>query len=749
MPPKQFKIKTYKPEKHHHYLFFHEPWPHHQNLSQHGDNCCKNIVAWLSIMIEDLCGIEIHPTQVALYYQSTHKNVIADIEIQPSSEFQSPCLDPLLGAHHTTAFLKYGAERPNQITTIYYYDFARFNSPDRTNWSPITTTFPSLAPQFPVKRGGALHPAYPHPQPTDRGQLKLCSRLPGRLILGHPDCVPIPLEPTAPQPNPPGASNADSPSPRARTTSPPPPVERQPTPQRASPPATAPPDPLPRSEFAFAPYESPLHLRRPPNPSQSTSSESDHPSQPPSSKSKMDTKRDPYEEDEHAFAQLHNVETEEEHSVAVKLEDTSVKTEVGTESDPVLFARVMAKVTANSARPPVNGSTSASVPPHRVKDEPDVEAKAAMEHLRVKTEGGEDRVPAQVKREESSVRVKLESHTGFVKEESPPTLTGNIKTESTSTEWNSGVKREEEEKARGGVKSEPHDPNPELMHNYRRVQERLNAHVNMEPLNHWNQGPVKREDERARGGVKSEPHEPQLGRDINPQPNAGVKQEPFHTRGAVKREDGMRGVKLEWPDSGSMLVNEEEEEESKQGVRVKMEMESDPRGLEVKPEPHSNSLSVPIKRHRTSAADFFDTYDDGNRSGSSQGGNREYHDGRDRNDFNTHEPYPNPRENRGDQRYQPPPPASFPSRGGDPRYGAGGFVKREDFGRREPSRTLSPSQRPVKRERDLDEPPPYQRPPEGQPPFRYEPNRDPRMRARYDREQHELERDFKKRAKRE
>ncbi|KAJ7137543.1 hypothetical protein C8R43DRAFT_1019634 [Mycena crocata] len=209
-PPKipKLKLQSYRVPSGRHFLFIQNPWPfqHSASDSAYRRHFVNDVVGWLQCMIKDLCDLEIHPTDVALFWQSTHRDLIADIQLPPPDEDDDddPKPDPLgpvLGAHHSRAFLRaeYAGTRVS-TSVIYDYDFVRFNSPRRTNWSDEMAHYTALPPNFPIKRS-AVTQRYPAPGPTDIPRLKLTKRLPGRLILGDPACVQQPTQGPIPNPN--------------------------------------------------------------------------------------------------------------------------------------------------------------------------------------------------------------------------------------------------------------------------------------------------------------------------------------------------------------------------------------------------------------------------------------------------------------------------------------------------------------------------------------------------------------------
>ncbi|KAJ6479901.1 hypothetical protein C8R47DRAFT_1198055 [Mycena vitilis] len=247
-------------------------------------------------MVRDLCDTEIGKSNVRIFYQSTHRDIIAEIELATLTS-----VAPLLGAHHSFKFLtpKHVGDT-NHTSVIYEYNYERFNSPERTNWTTQLATYTYLPPDFAIKNESVGF-AYPTPSPSDAKRPQSAKPLPGRLILGHPDCLPdIP----APLPPPPQAApaqptepvNASPPQIQPEVTTPqrPPDIGENTAPEAAHPPpripqSSQPPEPDPPSEFAFAPYEPPLHFPRARSPGMPPAATAPQPSS-------FANKRDPYEE---------------------------------------------------------------------------------------------------------------------------------------------------------------------------------------------------------------------------------------------------------------------------------------------------------------------------------------------------------------------------------------------------------------------------------------------------------------------
>lgn len=75
------------------------------------------------------------------------------------------------------------------------------------DWSSTTANYETLPELFPIRRGGIWRPVYPKPHPTEAVRLKWTKTLPGRLVWGHPDCVPPIPEPAAPPQTGPSKAN--------------------------------------------------------------------------------------------------------------------------------------------------------------------------------------------------------------------------------------------------------------------------------------------------------------------------------------------------------------------------------------------------------------------------------------------------------------------------------------------------------------------------------------------------------------
>ncbi|KAJ7036782.1 hypothetical protein C8F04DRAFT_1094385 [Mycena alexandri] len=355
-------LKQYKIPKDKHFIFVKNPWPFHSSIftARNETGHINNIVGWICVMVNDLCdtATAIGPVDVIIYSQSTHRDLIAEIEVPSSSgEFK---LDPLLGAHHSLNFLRDQPEGVDVGTSVIFeYDYTRCNAPGSVNWTSFTASYTDLHINFPIKHegrdGGTF--AYPSPGPTDTKRPQWAKPLPGHLILGNPGRAP-PL-PAPPAPQAPNAAQPPHPQPpqhesAARLTAP----QREPSTQPASVPIensrlqSSPASPA-RSKLPFEPYE---RLRV------------------------TATKRDPYEEEQAACAQLRGpAEAAPVLQEAIVKSEPNVKQEaiVKQEEDVVspagreLVTRALAKMHAHNTQSSAEGGSSI-MPPQRVEDEGDV-----------------------------------------------------------------------------------------------------------------------------------------------------------------------------------------------------------------------------------------------------------------------------------------------------------------------------------------------------------------------------------------
>ncbi|KAJ6562759.1 hypothetical protein DFH09DRAFT_1159576 [Mycena vulgaris] len=321
MPPKapktiKIKIKTYHRPKSLRYLFLRNPWPYHESVTnaQKGPQRYVNaVIGWLCCMIHDLCDVvNIEQSAVRIFYQGTHRDLIAEI----STNNPNFSLEPLLGAHDSSAFLtsKYRG-RDNLTSILYEYDYERCNSPEKTNWSDYRASYISLDPDFAIKHKSQTGHGYPNPSPTDAKKPERAKRLPGRLIIGHPDCMPQTLAPPANHSTrpasmvPPLSSPHGRPSESTRQQSNPAMTgvqaqsaassERSPGSARRSPPPQEEP---PSSQFAFTRYERPLNF--PPGQASASVRSTSPPAAPQQQPDRPRIKRDPHEEEADALERL-------------------------------------------------------------------------------------------------------------------------------------------------------------------------------------------------------------------------------------------------------------------------------------------------------------------------------------------------------------------------------------------------------------------------------------------------------------
>ncbi|KAJ6544174.1 hypothetical protein B0H19DRAFT_1169825 [Mycena capillaripes] len=322
---KKLKFKTYRVPENRHYLYIQNPWPFDESVSnaRRRQTYVNAVIAWLCFMVQDLCDTEIDKTKMRIFWQSTHRDLIAEIEIDTVSS-----LNPLLGAHNSAAFLiPKHAGNSNRTSVIYEYNYERFNSPEKTNWTSEVAAYSSIPHDFAIKHEESGIP-YPAPSPSDARRPPCAKQLPGRLILGHPDCVPQTPTPAADPPqvatqpaNPAAAAlpshvrqKSNDSATQEHTISPSP--LRSSTPARSSPHLEA----DPPSEFAFTPYERPPHF--PHEQAVMRSNQSPAAAPPPSAPT---TKRDPYEEEADAFERLRDTATDDQmaNRTVIKSEEIS------------------------------------------------------------------------------------------------------------------------------------------------------------------------------------------------------------------------------------------------------------------------------------------------------------------------------------------------------------------------------------------------------------------------------------------
>ncbi|KAK7057949.1 hypothetical protein R3P38DRAFT_2843790 [Favolaschia claudopus] len=348
MPPKPkvlqtkktLKLKAYRIPEGQHYLLLQNPWPFEDTVStaRTPQTYVNAVICWLCCMLGDLCDINMRPSDIRIFYQSTHRDLIAEISAN-LPEFPGQ----VLGAHHSSAFLvpRY-AGRVDCMAVVYEYDYVRFNSPEKTNWTSYVASVATVPLDFAVKHEAMNFP-YPSPSPTDARPHKFAKPLPTRLRLGHPDCppqVPQAQEPPAAPSNVAGPSQPNALEPNARRDRTAVPLDDHPRASSSaarpssSSPSPPPPEQHPRSEFAFTPYERPSHF-----PTGEI--------QPANTTNPQRTKRDPYEEEADAEEVLRDtvpsitlsrgvkIEGENDVGVHVKLEAGGIKEE-GYDPSPEL-----------------------------------------------------------------------------------------------------------------------------------------------------------------------------------------------------------------------------------------------------------------------------------------------------------------------------------------------------------------------------------------------------------------------------
>ncbi|KAJ7246548.1 hypothetical protein B0H12DRAFT_757434 [Mycena haematopus] len=253
MPPKlkekKLKFKTYSAPPKTHYLLINNPWPFDTSVSdaRNPQTFINAVVGWLCCMVHDLCDIAIDASKVRLFSQSTHRDLVAEIDLNDPKPLELNFnLNLLLGAHHSSAFLtpEY-AGQDNRTSLLYEYNYVRFNSPEKTNWTSYTASYTNLPANFPIKHEDTGS-AYPTPSPIGAKPPALAKPLPTRLILGHPDSIQqTPAPPTDPSPP---ANQVVEPS-----AVPPGEQSKQSSSPNESPPPTRPPQEVTPSQSAFTP----------------------------------------------------------------------------------------------------------------------------------------------------------------------------------------------------------------------------------------------------------------------------------------------------------------------------------------------------------------------------------------------------------------------------------------------------------------------------------------------------------------
>ncbi|KAJ7073149.1 hypothetical protein C8F01DRAFT_1106285 [Mycena amicta] len=276
--PKAFKMTKYTPPAGKYYVYIHDPWPYdnHQNRRTAQDALVNWTLVWVCSMVRDICKVEMDEHRLVLFRKGTSRDVIVELEAPDDSDIT--VFDAILGAHHARDFLLHPDPSDSDFSVIYRYDFERYNNPERKGWEDRSAT-KSFKPEdipkvLPIKRDGS----YPSPRPVERRyrtRVGDVAPLPGRLLEGHPECIPVPTHPPVQQaaelheppiagPSGQSATAGPSPSPQqsyARPSSPIPSGWGWWTDAQAPAPAPAPapvPALLRASEHAFVPYESNL-----------------------------------------------------------------------------------------------------------------------------------------------------------------------------------------------------------------------------------------------------------------------------------------------------------------------------------------------------------------------------------------------------------------------------------------------------------------------------------------------------------
>ncbi|KAF7297007.1 hypothetical protein MIND_00933000 [Mycena indigotica] len=320
--PKAFKRKVYKPPPNTFFAYVHNPWPYldaprpaasasNANRGRGSGRAwgpaqrANATLAWVCIMARDLCGVQLEKEDMVLFRKGTSDDVIVQMEAPAGTDLAA--FEALLGGHHRADFERGDPKEGDDVfSVVYRYDYALYNAPGQSGWEEVHATADvSFAPtklpkDFSIRRDGA----YPAPRPVPKLHAvrpKDVAALPGRLVLGHKDCVYV-------QPGP-AAGQLQEPAPVLESAV----VERAPTPSPTPPPPQLPP---PRSEHAFVPYESILPTSgRPAPPAPNTADTVETSAAAPRS-SKLG-KIDPDDEDAAAQAYLHgeppDVRVKQEH----------------------------------------------------------------------------------------------------------------------------------------------------------------------------------------------------------------------------------------------------------------------------------------------------------------------------------------------------------------------------------------------------------------------------------------------------
>ncbi|KAJ6448675.1 hypothetical protein C8R47DRAFT_1084955 [Mycena vitilis] len=176
-------VQTYRIPENHLYVFIQNPWPFDVSVStaRVSATYVNVVVTWICCMVRDLCDTEIGKSNVRIFYQCTHRDIIAEIELATLTS-----VAPLLGAHHSFKFLtpKHVGDT-NHPSVIYQYNYEHFNSPERTNRTTQLASYTYLPPDFAIKNESVGF-AYPTPSPSDAKRPQSAKPLPGRLIMGTP-----------------------------------------------------------------------------------------------------------------------------------------------------------------------------------------------------------------------------------------------------------------------------------------------------------------------------------------------------------------------------------------------------------------------------------------------------------------------------------------------------------------------------------------------------------------------------------
>ncbi|KAJ7140362.1 hypothetical protein C8R46DRAFT_1361247 [Mycena filopes] len=728
-PPKKLTFKTYSVPRNKHFIFIQNPWPFGTSIfaarSQQAQ--VNAIVGWVCCMVNDLCDAAIEPVDVVIYAQSTHREVIAEVEIDSEpGEFK---LEPLLGAHESVRFLRKEHEDPrNNTSVIFEYNYARANAPGRTNWTSFTATAShKKLLNFPIKHegmdGGQF--AYPTPGPAGIKRPQVAKPLPGRLRLGDPECTPQLPEPMA------------APAPRAVATLPPPlqpqpphaaPVTGTPTPDaqpRHPTPEPEPepgPAPAPRSELAFTPYQ-PLVIAA------ARRQESTPQPQPQvAAPMEVQVKREPKAEEEEGSLQdlwERVVATEEARkreaqaqAQAERENGIRVKAERVDSDTPLDIAAERRVVHEDVETPRVKAEPEELVVPMQVDGDAAGIWKAAEDALMEQgmatmAERKRDAEAERVGREDG-VRVKDEPVDVPMAAAIPPPPPTNSRSE-----------------AQPAVSSIPAPPEPSPMRSIPKIKsEPTDAHMSQAP--HLAPAPVIRKEEDAPGMPVINPDPPTVRSyfdsfeseiDTEPWEPSGPPVAPPATR---KRFDPFAAFESE----PAVVKSEEKHNNSFNTRRVKQEEQAHHRSPYTGRESRTYSPGIRLQRNMYAR-----------REEPPQRWDRGYRP----------QPQPPSAFPQYQPQSQPQPPSAFP-RSPHPSFREPQYSARGGDYRREASGTFSPSPHPVKRERDSyqdeylqsnrEEPRIKRERVEDGPQIQVKPYsnsnlRDPRVRARIEREERE------------